>query len=250
MARVLVVEDDDPTREVLEALLGVEGYAVDVAATGADGLRVTHTKSIDIVLCDLRLPDIDGLTVLRHLLADGIELPFVLMTAFSSSSIAFEAGRMGVAAYLEKPVSEEELLRILRMHTPGNGRAATTAIEQRGHTQRALQLIDDRYADPDFDIHTVADVCGITREHLARLIHESIGRSFTDLLRTKRMQEASRLLAGTSLRIKEIYQQVGLTRASDFNHAFKRAWGVTPKTYRQTRMSGIPAVKPRDEPQA
>lgn len=235
MARVLVVDDDSGTRNMFEGILRLEGHAVDLAATGADGLRLSRTLPLDLVLADLRLPDFDGLMLLKQLLNAGVALPFVLMTGFASTTTAFEAGRLGVAAYIEKPIFADELLHILRVHARGNETQPSEPIRltaSSAHTWRAMRLIEERYGDPSFDIHAAAASCGVTREHLARVIHEGTRRTFTDLLRARRMREARRLLAETPLRIKQIFQQVGLASASEFDHAFKQVWQVSPKAYR------------------
>ena len=242
MARVLVVDDDAGTRETFARILQLDGHVLDLASTGADGFRLGRAHPPDLILSDLALPDFDGLMLLRRLLDAGVDVPFVLMTAFASTATAFEAGRLGVAAYVEKPILADELLHILRVHARANRMpsASVRVPASMAHIDRALQLIEHRYGDAAFDIHAAATICGITREHLARVIREGTGRTFTDLLRARRMQEARRLLAETELRIKDIYQKVGLTSASEFDHAFKQMWQVTPKEYRLTcRRSSI-----------
>jgi AraC-like DNA-binding protein len=234
MARVLVVDADTGTRQTYARTLRLDGHMVDLAATGADGLRLGLGLEIDLILCELRLPVLDGLTLLERLLDAGRRSPLVLITSSPSTATAFAAGRLGVAAYLEKPVGEKALRDLVRVHArarEGNGSAAASSSFS-PHTCLALRLIEERYDDPAFGVHATATLCGITREHLARLIHHETGRTFTELLRARRLSEARRLLAGTTLRIKEIYQQIGLTSASEFDRAFKHMWHMSPKVYR------------------
>jgi YesN/AraC family two-component response regulator len=235
MARALVVDDDAGTREKFARILQLDGHVVQLAATGADGLRLGLTLELDLILAELRVPDVDGLTLLKRLLDAGVHPPFVVVTGEPSTTTAFEAGRLGVAAYVEKPIHADELRRLVRLHArdsrvreSAEGHSSTSS----PHTRLALRLIDERYRDPGFDIHVTAALCGITREHLARLIRDETGLTFTELLRRRRMSEARRLLAETPLRIKEIYQQVGVTSASEFDHAFKHTWHVSPRIYR------------------
>ena len=236
MARVLVVDDDAGTSETFAQILRLAGHSVEVASTGTDALRLSRTLPFDLILADLSLPDFDGLTLTR-VLNGACDVPFVLMTGYASTATAFEAGRLGVAAYVEKPILADELLHILQVHARDGAAPpprSTRVLSSNPHIELALQLIRDRYSDPALDIHTAATICGITREHLARVIRAATHRTFRELLRARRMEEARRLLAETSLRIKEIYQKVGLTSASEFDHAFKQMWQVSPKEYRVT----------------
>ncbi|PWT86427.1 MAG: hypothetical protein C5B57_01100 [Blastocatellia bacterium] len=234
MARVVVIDDDAGTREGFEQILRLDGHTVECAATGGDAFRLIRARIPDLVLADLRLPDFDGLTLRKRLLDAGVELPFVLLTGFASTTTAFEAGRLGVAAYLEKPIYAGELLHVLQVYGRGSKtlRDEVERDSSSAHTRRALKMIAERYVDPTFDIHAAAAGCGVTREHLARVIREGTGKTFTDLLRGRRMQEARRLLMETDLRIKEIYQQVGLISPSEFDHLFKHTWGISPTEYR------------------
>jgi AraC-like DNA-binding protein len=234
MARALVVDEDAGWRETFARALRLDGHIVDIAATGADGLRLGLTLDIDLILAELRLADIDGLTLLKRLFDGGVRSPLVLVTAAPSMTTAFEAGRLGAAAYVEKPIGEDTLRDIVRRHARARGtsRPERLASAASAHTYLALRLIEEHYSDPSFDIHGTATLCGITREHLARLIHHETGHTFTELLRARRMSEARRLLAETTLRIKDIYQQIGLTSASEFDHAFKHMWHLSPKMYR------------------
>ena len=234
MVRVLVADEDARTRETCARTLRAEGHVVDLAATGADGLRLALTHDVDLVLAELQLSDLDALTLLERLRDAGVHRPFVVMTRAGSATTAFEAGRLGVAAYVEKPIRAQKLRRIVRVHARRHPVASTTerTSAASSHTELALRLIEERYMDPSFGIHETATSCGVTREHLARVIRDDTRRTFTQLLRSRRMSEARRLLATTDLRIKEIYLQVGLTSASEFDHAFKHTWRVSPKTYR------------------
>lgn len=138
-----------------------------------------------------------------------------------------------VLADLRRP--GPELLRVLKLlaiaERPRPASANLRPLSP--HTRLALQLIDQHYGDPAFGIHGAATKCGITREHLARLIHKDTDRTFTDLLRERRMREARTLLVATRLRIKDIYQRVGFTSASEFDHAFKHTSQLSPKAFRR-----------------
>ncbi|MBR4189010.1 MAG: sigma-54-dependent Fis family transcriptional regulator [Kiritimatiellae bacterium] len=110
-ARILIVEDDaDNGRSLVEAI-GDIGHAVELAATGREGVEALRARGADVVLTDLVLPDIDGIEVLRriHGLPGGGPIPVLLMTAFGSVDSSVRAMREGAYDYLQKPLDLGEL---------------------------------------------------------------------------------------------------------------------------------------------
>jgi CheY-like chemotaxis protein len=103
--RVLVVEDDGATRRALQRLLEDDGYEVDTAIDGADGLEKALACPPDVVLSDVQMPRMDGLTLAQHLSARFAALPIVLM----SSDLAVADRAPTVAAFLPKPLDLEAL---------------------------------------------------------------------------------------------------------------------------------------------
>ena len=112
--RVLVVDDDDALRESLEWVLAEEGYTVSSAADGQRALERIGAEPIDIVLCDVRMPGIDGMELLPELLRRLPGATVVMMSAFGSSDLAVEALRLGAYDYLAKPFQPSEVLLTLR----------------------------------------------------------------------------------------------------------------------------------------
>src|SRR5262245_25151900 len=107
-ANVLVVDDEDLVRWSLKERLVSNGYAVSEAATVASGLEQIG-NDIDLVLLDFRLPDGDGLTVLRRIKEVSPDTLVILMTAYSSVQNAVEAMRLGAYHYLNKPFNLDEV---------------------------------------------------------------------------------------------------------------------------------------------
>lgn len=103
--RVLVIEDDEINLEIVERRLASKGFATLGATTGAAGLEAARTVVVDVVLLDLRLPDVDGLDILATLKQETPELPIVIMTAHGNDEVAEQARNAGAAAFLLKPVA-------------------------------------------------------------------------------------------------------------------------------------------------
>ncbi|MFL1406018.1 sigma-54-dependent transcriptional regulator [Marinobacter sp. M1N3S26] len=113
---LLLIEDDASLRTLLQEELALDGYRVLVASTSAEGMAMVLERSPDLVISDLRLPDGDGLDVLRKLQAEGRMVPFVIITAFGTVDQAVDALQAGADDFLTKPLSTEHLrLKVKRL---------------------------------------------------------------------------------------------------------------------------------------
>jgi two-component system response regulator AtoC len=107
--RILVGDDDTGICDVLAQLLKSEGYNVSTAATGGQALEEltrAEAERPDLALLDIKLPDLDGITILQRMLEQGADVPVILMTSFNTASLAIKAMQMGAADYLTKPFSD------------------------------------------------------------------------------------------------------------------------------------------------
>ncbi|MEW6749402.1 MAG: sigma-54 dependent transcriptional regulator [Candidatus Latescibacterota bacterium] len=111
---ILVIDDEEAQREALAGYLRKRGYGVLVAASGQAGVEALRTHAVDLVLTDLRLPDLDGIGVLREARQLNPEIEVVMVTAYGSVGGAVEAMKGGAFHYLEKPVDLDELDVVVR----------------------------------------------------------------------------------------------------------------------------------------
>ena len=133
---ILVVDDDPGTRKVARANLGLEGFDVLVASCGAEAeARLAEADPLAVV-SDLKMPDMDGISLMRRVHAHRPGLPFVLVTAHATVETAVEALRLGAVHYLTKPIRFEELALVLR-HAVANERARRDVVRLRGELERA-----------------------------------------------------------------------------------------------------------------
>jgi excisionase family DNA binding protein len=109
-ARVLVVDDEASIRDLLSKTLALAEYDVDTAGDASTALGRVRTSEYDLLIADLRMPGMDGLTLIRQVKRIRSELPVIIITGFSSESSAIEAVNLGVAGYLRKPFRVPEVL--------------------------------------------------------------------------------------------------------------------------------------------
>lgn len=112
--RILIIEDERTALRALKLILEDEGYSVLDAATGGEGLRLAQSEEPDLILLDIRLPDVDGITILQRLRAGYSDAAVIIMTAETSSANAIRATQFGAFDYLSKPINDEHLLLLIR----------------------------------------------------------------------------------------------------------------------------------------
>jgi excisionase family DNA binding protein len=108
--RVLVVDDEASIRDLLAKTLALAEYDVDVAPDGRSALERMRLYPYDLLIADLKMPGIDGLTVIREAKRYKADLPVIIITGFSTESSAIEAVNLGVAGYLTKPFRVPQVL--------------------------------------------------------------------------------------------------------------------------------------------
>jgi two-component system, OmpR family, response regulator MprA len=135
-AAILVVDDDAPIRRMLDRTLSAEGYAVATAADGGEALAAVERSTPDLVVLDVGLPGVDGLSVSRRLRAKGLAVPVLLLTARDSVPDRVAGLDAGADDYLVKPFATEELLARIR------------ALLRRGKSPEEVLAFADLTLDP------------------------------------------------------------------------------------------------------
>jgi two-component system response regulator HydG len=184
---VLVVDDKSNMVRLMAKVLRADAR-VRTANRGADALRILENESVDVVLSDLRMPDMDGIEVLKRCKQLRPEAEFILMTAYASVTTAIEALRLGAYDYLTKPFEPAEARAVVLRAI---GRAATSLPESspgsppeevlpgmlaRSATMRELSSLVRRVADSDATALLLGET-GTGKERVARAIHQLSPRS-------------------------------------------------------------------------
>lgn len=112
---ILVIDDDESMRFMLQSKLFASGYNVTLAASGSHAQQIFSTgKEFDLILCDLKMPLKNGIDVLKFLREKGVTTPTIIVTGFPERDKIIAAAQMGVQDVLVKPVRHQELMRMIR----------------------------------------------------------------------------------------------------------------------------------------
>ena len=184
--RILVVDDEADIRELIREILSEEGYEVDVAANAADAREAVRRQPPDLVLLDIWMPDLDGISLLKEWQGERqVTCPVVMLSGHGTVETAMEATRLGAADFVEKPLSLAKLLRTVEKALQG-GRPGRTAgarsllppiIAALGRSRRIRELRQQaEQLAPHASPVLVVGESGTGREALARFIHDASSR--------------------------------------------------------------------------
>ena len=112
--RILIVDDEESFRNILTVILKKEGYEVEGAANGEEGLSKVSSAEFDHVLCDIRMPQMDGLEFLQESKKVGVDVPIIMMSAYGTIDTAIEAMKLGAYDYISKPFKPDEIVLTLK----------------------------------------------------------------------------------------------------------------------------------------
>jgi DNA-binding NtrC family response regulator len=112
--KILVVDDEDIVRTSCNRTLSPEGYEVRLAKNGAEGLKMASEERFDLVLTDLKMPDMDGIEVLRIIKEQWPETAVIIVTGYQTVDTAVKAIKLGAYDYIEKPFTPDALITAVR----------------------------------------------------------------------------------------------------------------------------------------
>jgi CheY-like chemotaxis protein len=172
--RVLVVDDDEPARELLSRMLGQEGYAVYVAESGREALSLARELVPSVVTLDVLMPEMDGWEVLAEMKQDPSlrDIPVVMISMLHDRSAGI---MLGASDYLAKPVDRGILLKSIARHAKGSRSGGVLVIDDDPHAREVIRLALER---DGWSVQDAED----GKEGLARMLHHRPSVVVLDLI--------------------------------------------------------------------
>lgn len=245
MLKVLVVEDEEMIRKGI--VLAVDWAALDCvvvgeAANGAEALEAVDRLNPSLIITDLKMPQMDGLEMLRRLRERGNHVYVIILTAYDSFTYAQSALRLGAVDFLLKPFHDgdlEQAVAALRKRIGGEEKAdsALPGLKRGDKSKYVLEAMDyigAHYQDPNISISAIAQDLGISEGHLSHTFKRETDYTLLNYLTRYRIHKAMELLRDCRVKVYEVAELVGYRDITYFSATFKKLAGMTPSEYQDT----------------
>ena len=245
---LLIIDDNPDMRDFLADTFRTT-MQVDTASDGEEGLRKANDNQPDIILCDIMMPHIDGFQLTRRLKTElsTCHIPVILLTAHASEENQLQSADCGADDFVTKPFDLKYLqTRVWRLWEQQqmlkqrfmNADTRTETQADAHFMEKVNQILADNYPDSTFGIDRFVQLSGVRRTVFFKKIKTLTGCSPNELIKLKRLQEATRLLSDKQLNVSEVSYNVGFDDPYYFSKCFKAQFGLTPKEYRAEKEKG------------
>jgi DNA-binding NtrC family response regulator len=187
MADILIIDDEKAIRKTLSEILSFEGYKIDEASDGEEGLKKFRERNYDVVLCDIKMPKIDGIEFLQKAGESNPDIPVIMISGHGNIDTAVEAVKTGAYDYISKPPDLNRLLITIRNAMDKSNLVSETKTlkkkvnrvqEMIGHSAPIMKIREtiDKVAPTEARVMITGEN-GVGKELVARWIHEKSNRA-------------------------------------------------------------------------
>ncbi len=241
--KVMLVDDEPAICNIMKLTIPWESCNMEVAgvaSSGVEALNKMEEVEPELVIADIKMPFMDGLTFSRIALKQNPDLAVIVLTAYEDFELAREALRIGVADYFVKPVEPDDILERLKKVEQG--------ILERRKAERENIVINienpdkvvskinryilENYQDPELNVASLAEQFGFERSYLSRMYKKETGKLLIDYLIECRMEIAKKL-AQTGQKMYMTAEKVGIPDANYFGKCFKKYTGMSYRDYQK-----------------
>ncbi len=247
MKSIVIIDDENVVVEAIGAMVrraGLDYQIIGTATDGVDGLRVVMDTRPDVVITDIRMPGIDGLSLIERTIEELPMSVFIVISGYREFEYAQKALKLGVMDFIEKPIDTQSVVTALiraeevldlrrkvhRVRHVDAVRQQERTDAQNGAVGEVLRYIHANYAQ-DLGLDELSKLVDMTPAYLSDLFKRNTGTSYVKYLTAVRMNNACRMLLQGE-RASTVAEKVGYRDYNYFCKVFKKNVGVTPSEYR------------------
>jgi len=243
---ILLIDDEEEILDFLERTLSSK-YRILKAENAAAGLSILQNEAIQLIICDVMMPETDGFEFCKIVKSDldHSHIPVILLTAKNTIQAKVQGLETGAEAYIEKPFSKEYLLaqiasllvnrNMVREYFAGSPLVHLKSIAHTRSDERFLEIlnemISEKIEDTELDVEKLAGLMNMSRVTLYRKIKAISNLSPLELINIIRLKKAAELLAKGDHKMYEISAIVGYSSQSNFARNFQKQFNMTPTEY-------------------
>ncbi len=266
MYRVLIVDDEPIICEGLRRTIKWDKFDCEVIGTaenGLEGVALIRELKPDILISDIAMNNMDGLAMIAAIRSERPDMEVTLLTGYRNFEYAQRAIKLGVTRFLLKPSKMEEIEEAIQAMTEnlrGRGNTGHTIIdriwnmeigeekylyetflknveagklsEANRYVIREALLFMLHHSNTKLSLSDVAEGCYVSTWHLSKLLNQSTGRGFFEILNIIRLEKSKDLLTQTDHQVQEISEMIGFQDIAHFSRIFKSFTGMSPTEYR------------------
>ena len=242
MWKVIVADDEGYIREALKRLINWEKMDCDLIAVLEDGQEVIsylEEDTPDIVITDIRMPEMDGIEVCKYIYETHPEIQVIILTAYSDFEYAKSAIKYSVCEYVLKVSIIDELPEAIEKATgkliqlkKEIEKEEISQMEQRSLIQQINQYIEQNFKNK-ISLDEIAETLHVNRSYLSRIYKNKTGLNLFDTILHLKIEAAKGYLLNTEMKTYEISEAIGVEDPGYFSKMFKKITGVSPKEFRK-----------------
>jgi len=247
MKRMVIVDDERLVIEGIKAIIKRIGADVEVVGSAQDGMqaqRVIKNLNPDIVITDIRIPYLDGLSLIEECKEYCPDTIFIIISGFQEFEYARKAIRLDVLDYITKPVTIDKLKAVLecadkKLANDSEGTETEKEIEkpkpESGHKaiDTIVEYIEKNY-NKDVGLTELSELVGMNPAYLSALFKETLGKTYIKYLTGLRMEKACQFLEEGN-KVSAVASMVGINDVHYFGEIFKKYKSMTPREYRDLK---------------
>ena len=250
MYKILLVEDDAAVRYVYSRMkIWTEnGFVIAAeAANGKDALRLLDEKQFDLVLTDIKMPLIDGISLLQKIKETEPDMPVILMSSYMDFEYARKGLVYGAFDYLTKPFKEsyleEVLTRVKKVLAQNSENGTMIRLVRSTFEKLGVQIDQNSFLEKvsvyfskniqgDFSMQKIADEMGLNKDYFGKLFKLHTTKSFNQFCNILKVELAKMLFDTGVYKTYEVSEMLGFSSADYFTKVFKDVAGMTPNAYK------------------